>query len=563
MVSDFKDTSKGLMDEFLSWDPSFATQVGWHKYDHALRDPRSTALAHQAERCSEILRHLKKIKPESLTDEELIDRDLATYLFELKRFELEELKLHEHQATGCEEIGFSLFFLSSRDIPRFDDRVESMTSRIEKVPEFLAASRELVTKPFRCWNEAALEVGSEIPRFIRSVRSLGTPSDTTILTRLNKASKGAIVAVEDYNRWISQEVIPGASNEFAVTSKEYIAYLEKKQYGVSMDEALAIGETYLKLSRYRMAALAKKIVASSNVSEALDIMKSDHSSNFKAVLDEYRDSAVKARSFVLEHNLATLPANEKLMVVETPQFMRPMFAYAGQFEPGKFDDSRTGFFVVTPYDNNPGMLREHSHAGIINTTVHEGYPGHHVQGICANTHPSFIRILVQSPDFGEGWGLYVEDMMISQGYSNNDLGRLTSANDLHYRICRLLVEIKLAKREISIEEGAELLAEQCSVEPSSSMIEARSCAMCPTYFCSYFIGKLAVLQLREEVQKALHGRFSLKFFHDALLYTGCLPMPFMRRGVALRLKEQYGMDLPPQNETLYEYAMREASDTAG
>jgi hypothetical protein len=53
---------------------------------------------------------------------------------------------------------------------------------------------------------------------------------------------------------------------------------------------------------------------------------------------------------------------------------------------------------------------------------------------------------------------------------------------------------------------------------------------------------------------------SLKFFHDALLYAGCLPMAFMRRSVALKLKQQYGMTLGPQAETLYEYAMRRARD---
>jgi hypothetical protein len=50
----------------------------------------------------------------------------------------------------------------------------------------------------------------------------------------------------------------------------------------------------------------------------------------------------------------------------------------------------------------------------------------------------------------------------------------------------------------------------------------------------------------------------LKFFHDALLYAGCLPMEFMRRSVALKLKQQYGITLGPQKETLYEYAMKKA-----
>lgn len=559
MVSDFEDISKSLMDEYLSWEPSFATQIGWHKYDHVLRDPRRTAINHQISRCAEILRSLKRTKPESLSGEEALDRDLAIYLFELKQYELGDLRLYEREANACEEIGYSLFFLSSREVPRLDARLESMTSRIERIPELLAYSRELVSRPYRVWNEAALEVGREIPEMIRRIPDLGRPSDPTVAKRLEHAVEDAVASVNQYNSWVLDDVITSSSDEFAVAEHEYSALMEKKCYGVTMDEALTMGETYLRLSRTKMAALAKKIVASGIASEALERMKSDHPPTFKATLDEYRTSALKARDFVIEHDLVTLPENEKLVISETPQFMRPMFAFAGQFEPGKFDGSRTGLFLVTPDESNPSLLKEHSRAGIVNTTVHEGYPGHHVQGICSNTHPSLIRILIQSPDFGEGWGLYTEEMMNSSGYANSDLGKLTIVNDLLFRICRLVVEIKLAKGEMTIVEGAEMLAKECGTDMTPSLTEARNCAMAPTYFCSYFIGKLGLLQLRDDVMQALGGRFSLKFFHDALLYTGCLPMPFMRRGVELRLKEQYGLDLPPQKESLFEYAMKEAS----
>lgn len=559
MANDFQETSKSLMDEYLSWNPSFATQIGWHRYDDILRDPRKTAIEHQVERCKEILRSLKRMRTEPMVAEDALDRDLAIYLFELNRYELEDLRLYERGATACEEIGYSLFFLSSRDVPQLDIRLQSMTSRIERIPELLAYSRELVSRPYRVWNEAALEVGKEIPGLIRSVPSLGVPRDPATARRLKKAVDAAAAAVEEYNEWVSEDVIPDSSEECAVAAHEYASLMERKCYGVTMDEALIIGETYLHLSRSKMAALAKKIVGSGNVSEALEKMKSDHPPTFEAALQEYEESSLKARRFVVEHDMATMPPDEKLIVAETPQFMRPLFAFAGQFEPGKFDNSRVGQFLVTPDESNPRLLREHSRAGIVNTTVHEGYPGHHLQGICSNTHPSHIRILIQSPDFGEGWGLYVEEMMNSSGYSNSDLGRLTIMSDLQFRICRLVVEIKLAKGEMSLEEGAEMLAKECCMDLKASAIEARNCAMTPTYFCSYFVGKLGLLQLRDDVRDALGGRFSLKFFHDALLYTGCLPMPFMRRGMALRLKEQYGIELPPQRESLFEYAMREAS----
>lgn len=559
MVSDFKDVTKSLMDEYLSWNPSFATQVGWHKYDHVLRDPRPSAVVHQGERCQEILRHLSKIRPESLAGEDQLDRDLAIYLFELHKFEIQDLRLFERHSTACEEIGYSLFFLSMRSVPSLHDRLESMTNRIEKIPEFLAASRKAVSKPYRIWNELALDVGRQIPGLIRSIEKLGNREDPSLSRKLKNASDAAIGAVLDHNRWIEEVLIPSSSEEYAVSSEEYGKYLDKKCYGVTMDEALEIGEIYLAKSRSEMAAIARSLVPSGSAAEALETMKADHPPTFTAALEEYRASSQRARDFVLKHDLVTIPDNEELIVAETPEFMRPVFPSAGQFEPGKFDGNRTGFFLVTPDEENPSLLREHSHVGIVNTTVHEGYPGHHVQGICANTHPSYIRILVQSADFGEGWGLYSEEMMNRQGYANNDLEKLTIMNDLLFRLWRLVIEIRLAKGETTIEDAAATLSKECSMDPQASTIEATNCAVLPTYYMSYFIGKLAIQQLREEVEAVLGDKFTLRFFHDSLLYNGCLPLPFMRRGIAMRLKEQYAKELPPQNETLYEYAMRNAS----
>jgi uncharacterized protein (DUF885 family) len=318
----------------------------------------------------------------------------------------------------------------------------------------------------------------------------------------------------------------------------------------------------MRLCKDSISAIAKSVVPSGDVQQAIDVMKSDHPRDFEAVISQYREAVSSARDFVIEHDVCTVPPNEKLLVIETPQFMRPTYSSAGQFEPGRFDDDRTGLFVVTPDESNPMLLREHSRTGIINTSVHEAYPGHHLQGICANQNPSYVRAVVMSPDFAEGWALYTEEMMISRGHNDTALGRLAMLNDLLFRIVRLIVEEKLVMGKMTLEQGASMLERECLVEPRSARIEARGCAMSPTYFSSYFIGKLAVLQLREDAERAMGSRFSLRFFHNALLGSGCMPMDFMRRAFEIRLREEYDIELSQQRETLYEYAMRKAKGPA-
>jgi uncharacterized protein (DUF885 family) len=565
MSKTFAELAKSMMDEFLGWDPSYATQVGWHKYDHVLRNPSEEARTEICGRLKDIIRDLKSIPSESLSADDRLDRDLALHIMELKLFEIDQLRFFEKQSLAGSEVGYSLFFLFARDHPSFEERLESMIHRLEAVPAFLAESSKSLKSPYKIWNEAALETGLEIPKLIRDIERLAEVKcdDPLKKRRLAKAAKVAIDALDEDNRRIREEVIPRASPRFTIGYDEYESYLKMKGWGVSPGEALRIGERYLKLVRTRMSEIARRMVSSGDLAEAMELMRSDHPPTFELALKEYREAARKAREFLVDKDLMTIPENEKLLVIETPMFMRPMCPSAAQFEPGKFDGVRIGMFLVTPDEEHPELLREHSYAGIGNTTVHEAYPGHHLQAICSNTNPSPIRILIASPDFGEGWGLYSEELMIASGFNDHPSGRFANLSDLMFRVIRLVVEVKMVQGDLTIEDAAEMFTRECAMDRKASWIEARSCAMSPTYASSYFLGKLAIMQLRDETKRVLGERFSLKSFHDWLLYTGCLPMRFMRRAVALRMMEEFGVDLGPQEETLYEYAMRKAEKDCG
>jgi len=146
--------------------------------------------------------------------------------------------------------------------------------------------------------------------------------------------------------------------------------------------------------------------------------------------------------------------------------------------------------------------------------------------------------------------------MLAQGYNNNPMGRLTIMNDLALRITRQICDVKLSMNTMSVEEAAQLIAAQTQTNISAAMTEAKSIMLSPTYFSAYFIGKLGVMQMREDVQRVLGSMFNLGFFHDSLIYSGCMPMSFMRRALALRIRQRYGLELSKQRESLYEYSLR-------
>ncbi|MGB2581975.1 MAG: DUF885 domain-containing protein [Thermoplasmata archaeon] len=555
---DFEELSKSIMDEILGWDPSVATQLGWHKYDHEVMDPRREAYERQCERFSDFVRVMEDFDTDSLSEDQKIDRDLAIYLFRLRIFEISILRIHEQMSIAEDEIGRSLFFLFARDYLPFETRIEAITSRLEKTPEFLEKAKTTLVNPCRAWNEVSLESGKRLINFLETIRETGAAilEDADQIIRLGRSIEVATEAIKSYEDWLSNDILPKSHETSAVSVQDFDDYMRIKEFGISPDDALEIAELGLAAANRHRGKLAKTIAQSGLLKDALRMMKEDHPPSFEGVMKAYREWIEKARDFVTEKQLATIPEGEKLLVLETPNFMRHLAPFAAQYEPGKYSNDKKGLFLVTPDEGNPERLKEHCSATTANTAVHEGYPGHHLQGICSNSNPSHIRTLSSAACFGEGWALYCERLMISEGFQNNPMGKLAQLNDLVFRIVRVTADVNMARGTMTPDDVADMLVAQTGMDRQGALDDAKSSTYIMTSYLSYFIGMLQIIQLKEDVEKALGDRFDLREFHDSLLNAGCLPMHFMRRVERVRLKRDYGVDLMGPSESLLDFTKR-------
>ena len=174
-------------------------------------------------------------------------------------------------------------------------------------------------------------------------------------------------------------------------------------------------------------------------------------------------------------------------------------------------------------------MKEHNFASISNTSIHEAYPGHHLQLDRARRHPSLTRLLTEAPEFVEGWGMYSELMMREQGFDADPAFRLVMHTDAIWRACRIILDVRMHRGEMTVDEAADFLVEQTSFEPSVARAEVDWYTYRPTYPLSYLLGRTLLLGLRADEQRRLGDAFSLKGFHDTLLDAGSLPISFQRR----------------------------------
>jgi uncharacterized protein (DUF885 family) len=155
------------------------------------------------------------------------------------------------------------------------------------------------------------------------------------------------------------------------------------------------------------AAGAAALDPDADLPSVLDRLKSDQPATFDEALEGYRDAMRRARAYLIEHDLVTVPDDETVDVIATPEYLRSVMPFAAYYSPARFDADQRGIYVVTPaVDDDPNAMREHYRASISNTSIHEAYPGHHLQLAVASRHPSLTRMLTDAPEFVEGWGMY-------------------------------------------------------------------------------------------------------------------------------------------------------------
>jgi uncharacterized protein (DUF885 family) len=265
----------------------------------------------------------------------------------------------------------------------------------------------------------------------------------------------------------------------------------------------------------------------------VDRVKSKHPATFDEALAGYKDAMLRARAHIIEHDIATMPPGEQISVITTPEYLRSVIPFAAYFEPPKFDKHPSGIYIVTPsVGDDPNAMREHNYASISNTSVHEAYPGHHLQLSAATRHPSLVRLLTDAPEFVEGWGMYSEQMMREQGFDAGPEFLLAMRTDAIWRACRIILDVRMHRGELTVDQATAFLIEHTAFEHANAQAEVFRYTYTPTYQLSYLLGKVLLLQLRSDEQARLGDKFSLKSFHDALMRNGSLPISFHRRLLA-------------------------------
>ena len=516
-------------------NPVLGTALGLHADDDLLGDGSRDAVLAELDADRAHLAEAEAIDPAGLSPEARFERDLERHNVRRAIFDAGVLRLWERRSFALDTVGDGLFLLFARDHAPLPERLGAIAGRLEAVATYLEEAKTRATVPqVRRWQRIELETATELPTFFDELVAAGSGMlPTPERRRLERASDSAKVAVELYGSWLESTLDRG-TDDWAIGREMHDAMVGLRAFdGLDSDAILELGWERLREEHAGRTAAAHEIDPDADEAAVIETIKSDQPATFGEALEAYRDAMLRSRRHLIEHDLVSVPDDERIDVIATPKYLRNVVPFAAYFEPATFDRDPKGIYIVTPsVHHDPNAMREHNYASISNTSIHEAYPGHHLQLDAARRNGSLTRLLADAPEFVEGWGMYSELLMREHGFDADPRFRLVMHTDAIWRACRIILDVRMHRGELTVEEATDFLVEHTRFERPNAVAEVQWYTYRPTYPLSYLLGRTLLLGLRADEQRRLGDRFSLKGFHDTLLRNGSLPISFHRRLLA-------------------------------
>ena len=548
--------SDQLIEEFFSFlfdtYPSWGTSVGLHQYDHKLEDFSKAAVSKTIARLEQYKKQFANKNFEKLPLSKRNDVELVRSFIDAQLLDYQTLRSLENDPDKYSSlVADSVFSLTKRNFAPAAERLESVVIREEQAPRLLKQAREnlVATKVPRIYAEVAIE---QLPGAIEMVKTtipdaFKSVSDEKLNARYKAANEALLKELADYQTFIKEKILPNSKADFAIGKENFakkLAYDEMETE--DLDKLLAAGYDELHRLQKRFKETAEKINPKVSTAECFEEISKHHPKpddlvkSTAGVLDGLR-------SFCLDKGIVTIPSKEQTAVAETPSFLRAL-TFASMDTPGPYEtNAKEAFYYVTPAEKNwdakriEEHMRFYSYPDLINTSVHEAYPGHYVQFLWQKTAPSKVRKLLGCSSNAEGWAHYCEEMMLEEGLQKVSLPGATEEGDknaglkleliqIHdalLRACRYIVGIEMHCKGMSYNDGVNFFMKEGFMEKANAVRETKRGTKDATYMV-YTLGKLKILKLRQDYKAMMGDKYSLKDFHDNFLKCGFPPLKIVR-----------------------------------
>lgn len=527
-------------DDYFKANPSQATAVGFHQYDHQLEDFSLAAHQRNRRKLLEYLAAFQAVNPRPLSPNERDDREIM--IATIHSLLLEEDRVQQWRKNPdnySSALTGTIFNLIKRNFASPEERLRSVIEREKQIPRALRQAREVLRNPPKIYTDIAIEqLPGNVDFFKTTVpEGFSGVKDAALLAEFKRSNDGAIAALNDYLAWLQKDLLPRSRGSFAIGVENYrLKLLYDEMVDVPLPRLLKIGYAQLRKDQRAFVETAKRIGPNKTPEQVLKELEKDHprADNLLSSAQQQLDGL---RQFLIDRKIVTVPGGAQAKVVETPPFERAT-TFASMDTPGPYEARATeAYYNITlpdpswPKEKQEEYLEGYNYPLLSNVSVHEVWPGHYTQFLWVKNNPQLtkVRKLTGAGSNAEGWAHYSEQMVLDEGLYNSDPRyRLAQLVDALLRDCRYIVGIKMHTQGMTMAQARKFFVAEGRQQPVVGEMETKRGTGDPTYLM-YTLGKLEILKLREDYQRKMGASFSLQDFHDRFIKAGTPAVKIVRR----------------------------------
>lgn len=529
-----------LVDEYLdgwaAFYPSIAAGNGLHMHDDRLEDFSAGNIAQQLLWFREMKARLVRIPVADLTPDERVDRRILDGVIDGWILDLDVA--HSWQRNPmiyASAITDGVHNLMTMESAPPQVRMQRVRDKLRGVPALLQAAKANLRNPPRILAERGLGMFRGASAMLANDLGLAldAPRGETWNAMMVEA-RSARAAIDAFIADYEKTVLPNANGPIAL-GKDYVEarYRAEELLDLPAERMLEIAQRELAREQ---ALFAEKARAVDSTREAMavwgDVLR-DHPRRGELVAATRR-TVDELQQFVTSHDLVRLPSADQVIVEPSKPFDIGLASMHAS-PPLEATPVKSIFYVTDanpswPAERQDKWLERFNYPSLAITSAHEAMPGHFVHAMFMRQTPGKVRRIwiglnpFPQPSSGQdGWAHYTEYLVVEQGFKQDDPRySMAQLSESMTRICRLIVSLNVHANGWTLEQGARFFEENAHIPGPAALQEASRVAYDPTNG-GYFLGKRAMLALREDVQARQGAAFNLREFHERVMKNGIAP----------------------------------------
>lgn len=544
----FNAFSERFLDAYWKQNPAAAISIGYGKYYDLLKVPDSAAFAGDVVFSKQYLDSLKQFNYDLLSDKNKIDYKIVENQLRATIWYIDTFGIQEWDPSSY-NLSNECYEILHQDYAPLNEKLQILSRHLQQADKYFAAALKIIHRPTREYTELAIHqnaggldiFGAALSDSIQASTLNQSEKDT-----LQKRISIAVAAIKNYVTALN-DMLADKNMQFRSFRIGENLYNSKFKYDLVTDyapkEIYKLATAAKQNYHHEMFVLADQLWpkycgTKTKPADSLSLIKAviDAVSLHHAAPEDFVDTIKKQitalERFIIKQDLFNYDTAYPLQVRIMPAYMSGVsLASASQTPP--YQKNAVTYYNIAdltavPRERAESQLRENNNWMLSILSIHEGIPGHCLQGVYNSKSPDVLKAVFANGAMVEGWAVYTERMMLENGWKKEEPEMWLMFYKWSLReCCNVIIDYKMQCTDYSKDEFVNLLTKEAFQESAQVEEKYHRAMVSQVQLCSYFTGSTEINALREQYRQQQGSAYSLKDFHEKFLSYGSAPVKFI------------------------------------